>query len=74
MSTAPARLIRAEGRKGALAVGFDADIVAWNPEASFVVDPAGLLHRHPLTPYAGRELFGVVRATWAGGRLAFGSL
>ena len=74
MSAAPARLIRAEGRKGALAAGFDADIVAWNPEASFVVDPAGLLHRHPVTPYAGRELFGVVRATWAGGRLAFGSL
>ena len=74
MSAAPARLIRAEGRKGALAAGFDADIVAWNPEASLVVDPAGLLHRHPVTPYAGRELFGVVRATWAGGRLAFGSL
>jgi len=74
MSAAPARLIRAEGRKGALAEGFDADIVVWNPEATFVVDPAGLLHRHPVPPYAGRELFGVVRATWAGGRLVFGSL
>jgi allantoinase len=74
MSIAPARLIRAERRKGALAEGFDADIVVWNPDASFVVDPAVLLHRHPVTPYAGRELFGVVRATWAGGRLAFGSL
>jgi len=74
MSTAPARLVRAEGRKGALAEGFDADIMVWNPEASFVVDPANLLHRHPVTPYAGRELFGVVRATWAGGRLVFGSL
>jgi allantoinase len=73
MSVAPARLIRAEGRKGALAEGFDADILVWDPEASFVVDPAGLLHRHPVTPYAGRELFGMVRATWAGGRLAFGS-
>ena len=74
MSAAPARLIRAQGRKGALAEGFDADLVVWDPERSFVVDPARLLHRHRVTPYAGRELFGVVRATFAGGRLAFGSL
>ncbi len=74
MSAGPARLIGADGRKGTLAEGFDADIVVWNSEESFVVDPAKLLHRHPVTPYARRELYGVVRATWAGGRLAFGSL
>ena len=34
----------------------------WNPDASFVVDPPLLMHRHHLTPYAGRELFGVVRS------------
>lgn len=74
MSAAPARLVGLVGRKGALAAGHDADIVVWDPEESFVVDPARLLHRHPVTPYAGRELFGVVRATYTGGRLAFGSL
>lgn len=74
MSAAPAQLVGLVGRKGALAAGHDADVVVWDPEASFVVDPARLLHRHPVTPYAGRELFGVVRATFVGGRLAFGSL
>jgi allantoinase len=72
MSAAPARLTGLSGRKGLLAAGHDADIVIWDPEESFVVDPATLLHRHLLTPYAGRRLFGVVRATYAGGHLAFG--
>jgi allantoinase len=74
MSAAPARLVGLNHRKGALSAGYDADIVVWDPEATFVVNPALLLHRHPTTPYAGRELFGVVRATFTGGRLAFGSL
>ncbi|MGI9140014.1 MAG: allantoinase AllB [Gemmatimonadaceae bacterium] len=72
MSAAPARLAGLHGRKGALAEGFDADIVAWDPEASFAVDPAKLFHRHPVTPYAGRDLYGVVRATYVGGRQVFG--
>jgi allantoinase len=72
MSAEPARLARLEGRKGTLAPGHDADIVVWDPEESFIVEPAELLHRHHLTPYAGRELFGRVRASYAGGRLAFG--
>jgi len=71
MSSSPARLAGLNGRKGVLAEGYDADIVVWDPEASFIVDPGALFHRHPVTPYAGRELFGVVRATYVGGRRVF---
>ncbi len=74
MSAAPARLAGLGDRKGAIAEGYDADIVLWDPDESFVVDPAKLFHRHPVTPYAGRELFGVVRATFVGGRKVFGEL
>jgi allantoinase len=72
MSAAPARLVRLDGRKGVLAAGYDADIVVWDPEQRFHVEPEKLLQRHKLTPYSGRDLYGRVRATWAGGRLAFG--
>lgn len=55
-------------RKGRIAAGADADLVAFAPDETFTVDPAALHHRHPITPYAGRELTGVVRRTWLRGR------
>ena len=66
MATAPARLAGL-GAKGALAVGYDADLVAFDPDESYVVEAARLLHRHPITPYAGRTLTGRVRQTWLRG-------
>jgi allantoinase len=68
MSRGPARLAGLEKHKGAIAVGCDADLVVWNPDATFRVDPPLLHHRHKLTPYAGRELAGVVEATFLRGR------
>ncbi|MEU8139423.1 allantoinase AllB [Streptodolium elevatio] len=66
MATGPARFAGLR-RKGLIAPGRDADLVAFDAEAAFVVDPAGLHHRNPVTPYAGRELTGVVRTTWLRG-------
>ena len=55
-------------RKGHIALGGDADLCVFAPDEAFVVDPARLHHRHPVTPYAGRPLAGVVRGTWLRGR------
>jgi allantoinase len=62
MSTRPARLAGLR-RKGQIAPGHDADFCLFAPDESFVVDPGRIRHRHPLTPYAGRELDGVVSGT-----------
>jgi allantoinase len=71
MSAAPARLVGLDGSKGAIAPGRDADLVLFDPDASFTVDPSALYHRHPVTPYAGLVLHGVVRATYLRGRMAW---
>jgi allantoinase len=54
-------------RKGRIAVGNDADLTVFAPDETTVVDAARLHHRHPVTPYAGRSLAGVVRSTWLRG-------
>lgn len=63
MSEAPARLAGLTGRKGAIAVGCDADIFFWDPDAEHSIDAATLEHRHKITPYQGRTLRGIVMRT-----------
>jgi allantoinase len=67
LSERPARLAGLDGRKGRIAGGADADLMIWDPDADIRVDPMTLQQRHKLTPYAGRRLRGVVRATWLRG-------
>ncbi|MCA1567434.1 MAG: allantoinase AllB [Acidobacteria bacterium] len=67
LAAAPARLVELDGRKGAIRVGCDADLVVFRPDEQFRVEPSMLHHRHKLTPYAGRTLSGVVEATFLRG-------
>jgi allantoinase len=71
LCSGPARLAGLDQRKGTIAVGYDADFVIWNPDGRFSVDPAKLHQRHKISPYAGRELSGVVETTFLRGRKIF---
>ena len=64
----PARQVSLQTRKGAIAVGGDADFVIWNPDEEFTVAAEKLHHRHKLTPYEGEVLSGVVQKTFLRGR------
>jgi len=66
MATAPADRVGL-AHKGRIEVGADADLVRLAPDEEFVVDPAKLHHRNPISAYAGRRLAGVVRETWLRG-------
>ncbi|HCT77162.1 MAG TPA: allantoinase AllB [Micromonosporaceae bacterium] len=68
MADGPAQLAGVHG-KGRITVGYQADLVQFDPDTTFVVEPARLAHRHPVSPYTGRHLNGVVRSTWLGGEL-----
>jgi len=70
MCRAPARLAGLT-RKGEIALGYDADLVIWDPEAEFMVDAASLQHRHAITPYNGRRLRGAIERTYLRGRRVY---
>jgi allantoinase len=67
MSAGPARLAGLEGRKGKIAVGYDADLVMWDPAPDWTVEAHRLQQRHKLTPYADRKLAGTVQMTFVRG-------
>ena len=71
MAEGPARLTGAQMHKGQIAAGFDADFVIFDPEDEFVVTEERLHYRHPLSPYMGERLRGIVKATYLRGEPVF---
>lgn len=67
----PAKFLEVENRKGKLAVGYDADIVIWNPDEAFEVKAADVLHRYDCSPYVGKTLFGTTQQTIVNGTTVY---
>ena len=71
MATRPANFAGLQGRKGRIAIGYDADMVVFDDRSHYTIDPTMIRYRHKVTPYEGREVVGVVEQTYLRGQLIF---
>jgi allantoinase len=71
LATEPARLAGLKEQKGALAIGYDADLVVFDPDAEWTVTEDDLRFRHKLSPYLGARLRGRVLETYLRGECIF---
>jgi allantoinase len=67
----PAAFIGKAGSKGKIATGYDADLVVWDSNASFTITEDIIRHKHKVTPYLGKQLYGVTEQTWLKGDKVF---
>ena len=71
MGSNVARFLDLNSRKGKIAVGYDADLLIWNPDQNFVAKPEETHFRHKISPYISMELNGVVEKTFVGGHKVY---
>lgn len=69
MTVEPSRILGV--RKGRLALGEDADIVIFDPNEEWVVDPEQFASKGRNTPYGGYKLRGRVKYTIVGGNVIY---
>jgi allantoinase len=70
-SAAPARLAGLSTHIGSIEPGKHANLVAFDPGASFTLTPDMLYYRRKISPYLGETLRGLVRSTWLRGQRVF---
>ncbi len=68
MSSAPARILGLEHQGVPPAVGASANLVVFDPAATWTIDPSAFLSKSRNTPLAGRTVTGKVRHTFFEGR------
>ena len=69
LSTNPARIMGLYPRKGAIAVGADADLAIIHPTATRPVTPSAMETNADWSPYEGWELAGFARTTLSRGEV-----
>lgn len=71
ISTAPAKLFGLYPKKGTIAVGSDADLVIFNPEAEFTISAKTQHQNVDYNPYEGFKGYGVPEKVFSRGTLVF---
>ena len=70
MTSNPACILRIPS-KGRLSIGGDGDIVLFDPDEEWTVDPAQFASKGRNTPFAGCKLRGKVKYTIVGGKIVY---
>lgn len=68
LSANPARLVGLKHQKGRLEVGFDGDVLVFDPDVFWTLESSDMKFRHKMSPYQGRTFRGRVCETWLRGR------
>ena len=71
LSEGPARIFGLYGRKGAVEVGFDADLVVLDPEREWEITPDSLFYLNKISAFAGLKGKGLPVAVFVRGRQVF---
>jgi allantoinase len=71
MSQNTARFLKLDKTKGKLSPGYDADIIVFDPDKRFRIEPSLIMHKHKVTPYDGKIVFGKVERTYLRGHKIF---
>ncbi|MDR1978450.1 MAG: allantoinase AllB [Synergistaceae bacterium] len=69
LSEGPARVFGLYGRKGALEVGFDADLVVFDPQREWEITPDSLLYLNPISAFVGLKGKGLPVSTFVRGEI-----
>lgn len=67
----PAKLFRIYGNKGAIEVGFDADLVFFDPKLDWVLRAEDLFYHNQHSPFIGRQFHGKVMKTLVRGVVVY---
>ena len=67
----PSKIRGRETSKGKIKKGYDADLIVWDAESSFIITEEVILHKHKITPYLGEKLFGVIEQTYLAGEKVY---
>ncbi len=71
MSGNTAKLVGLDKAKGKIAIGYDADLLVWNPDERFSVIPDSLYHKNKISAYHDEELYGVVKTVFVRGEKVY---